>query len=303
MTTAPDEYKDSLVNLTQALIDSVSTSQACSGLPSNGPREYWASVLFARLCGFGISILRLTPESVASPKLAIYDFPSVATLTRSLFECYLTFGYLSNSSLTSEEFSFRLFLTQLHDCHRRPKILAKITGLIEDERFFEQAKVLRRDLEQNAVFKSLPEKLRQKLLRGDTSCHLTQDELLAEKGMDVSSLRGMYEFLSSQVHSFPFAYLYTPHHVNRGTGRPNEVERRYIGSTAKFAASILSNATNEMRAVFTAVSDFPRLTIDWDNADGIRTERQFLAGMSNPKIQINNSNITKMYPDFRGVNF
>jgi hypothetical protein len=137
MTTAPDEYEDSLVNLTQALIDSVSTSQACSGLPSNVQREYWASVLFARLCGFGMSILRLSPESVASPKLAIYDFPSIATLTRSLYECYLAFGYLCKSSLTSEEFSFRIFLTQLHDCHRRPKILAKITGLVEDERFSE----------------------------------------------------------------------------------------------------------------------------------------------------------------------
>jgi len=122
-------YKARSVELTQSLIDAFSTSQETRGIPSGeGGRQFWASVLFARICGFGSAMHSLMPETPANKLGAIYDFAPIATICRSLFEAYIAFKYLCEPALSMNEYLLRLHGMQLHDCTRRPDILTKITG-------------------------------------------------------------------------------------------------------------------------------------------------------------------------------
>jgi Family of unknown function (DUF5677) len=262
-------YADARTSLTQALLTAFSVSQAARDLPSNRQaREYWASVLFARMCGFGGSLHRLLPESVANPQGTVYDFASAAAICRSLFEAYLSFLYLCSPKLTSDQYIMRLRLVQLHDCTRRPEILRKIGGTPDDEWFAGQATVLREDLQKNSEFVQLEDRRQAELLKGRLPTHLTQDEILAAEGGDITSIRGIYEFLSSHTHSYPFSYWRTPEHGERGTGRENDVEKGYLAIAAQLASELLNAGADQMKQVFSTVTKYPRWRIDWDSMTG-----------------------------------
>lgn len=277
-------YKTSCTSLAQTLITALSVSQATRGLPSNRQaREYWASVLFARLCGFAGSMHKLMPLSAANLNGTVYDFPSVAALCRSLFEANVAFVYLCNHKLTQDEYDMRLRLFQLHDCTRRPDILRKIGDTPDDAWFNDQATLLREDLTGNREFRKLEARRQVELLKGRTPFHLSQDEILLEEGGDTAATRGIYEFLSSHTHSFPFSFWRTPEHGDRGTGRENSVEKGYLAIAAQLGASVLADSTEEMKKVFSSVTDYPRCVIDWDSTT-CRAVRDsgFVLGMRNP---------------------
>lgn len=272
-------YRDACTALTQALMTAFSVSQATRNLPSdNQARQYWASVLFARVCGFGGSLHRLLPESAANPRGNVYDFASVASICRSLFEGYLSFLYLCSPKLTSDQYIMRLRVVQLHDCTRRPEILRKIGATPDDVWFAEQATSLREDLQRNDTFNQLDPRRQSELLKGRTPTHLTQDEILAAEGGDTTSMRGIYEFLSSHTHSYPFSYWRTPDHGERGTGRENEVEKGYLAMAAHLAAELLGACTEQMKKVFPQVTEYPRWSIDWDTMTGTPPDSGYLFG-------------------------
>lgn len=272
-------YAAACTSLTQALMTAFSVSQATSNLPSNRQaREYWASVLFARMCSFGGSLHRLLPQSAANPRGTVYDFASAAALCRSLFEAYLSFLYLCNPKLSPDEYTMRLRLVQLHDCIRRPEILRKIGGDPDEEWFAEQATLLREDLQKNPHFLRLELRRQAALLKGRSPTHLNQDEILSAEGGDFTSIRGIYEFLSSHTHSYPFSYWRTPEHGERGTGRENDVEKGYLAITAQLGAELLEAGAAQMKQVFSAVTQYPRWSIDWDSMTGTPPPNGYLFG-------------------------
>ena len=155
---------------------------------------------------------KLLPLSAANPNGAAYDFASVAAICRSLFEAYVSFLYLCSPALSADQYLMRLRLVQLHDCMRRPEILRKI-GDTPDQRWFdEQALGLRNDLMHNSEFLKLGTKRQTDVLKGRSPMHLSQDDVILTEGGDVTAIRGIYEFLSSHTHSFPFSYWRTPEH-------------------------------------------------------------------------------------------
>lgn len=277
-------FRSSSVELTQALIDALSASQATRALPTtNQSREYWASVLFARLCGFAASIHKLIPGTPANPAGSTYDFGSVATLWRSLFEAHLAMHYLCAPTLLVEDYTLRLRLIQLHDCTRRPEILKKMEGSPDEDWFSQQATELRSDITSNPIFQLFEPRRQAELLKGKTPYYLNQDELVAQIFDHVTQMRGVYEFLSSQTHSFPFSYWKVPFHKDRGTGRENIVEKGYIAAAAQMAKLILEIATSDMQEIFQMVPTFPRCAIEWDSLTcRAIPEGEFIIGMRNP---------------------
>lgn len=283
LPTAPEDlnktYAAACTALMQALMTAFSVSQATSKLPSNRQaREYWASVLFARMCSFGGSLHRLLPLTAANPRGTVYDFASAAAICRSLFESYLSFIYLCSPKLSTDEYTMRLRLVQLHDCTRRPEILRKIGGAPDDAWFAEQSTLLREDLQKNPHFQQLEPRRQAELLKGRSPTHLNQDEILSAEGRDFTSIRGIYEFLSSHTHSYPFSYWRTPEHGERGTGRENDVEKGYLAIAAQLGAELLETGAAQMKLVFPAVTQYPRWTIDWDSMTGTPPSNGYLFG-------------------------
>lgn len=260
-------YRERIGALTRSLINATSASRETEGLPSGDrARRFWASVLFARICGFGHAIHRLIPGTPANKRGAIYDSSSVATLCRSQFEAHVAFKYLCDADLDLEEYSLRLLGMQLHDCTRRPSILAKLTGEDPDPRFKGQAEDLKKTIQQNLAFASKVPGTQQKLLKGDSAFYLSQDEILAGTEEHTRHRRGVYELLSSLTHTFPFSFIRAHLEPERGTGRENHMDKMYLAIAAELAASILQDATLLMEQLFPEVTPFRSYFVDWDSA-------------------------------------
>jgi hypothetical protein len=260
-------YGERIDTLTRSLIDAISASRETEGLTSGErARRFWASVLFARICGFGFAIHRLLPGTPANEKGSIYDSSSVATLCRSLFEAHVAFNYLCDPALDLEEYSLRLLGMQLHDCTRRPSILAKLTGEEPDPRFREQATDLKGRIKQNPAFASKPESAQKKLLKGESAFYLSQDEILGDSEERTRHRRGVYELLSSLTHSFPFSFIRAHLEPDRGTGRENRMDKMYLALAAELGTSILQDATTMMGQLFPEVVPFRGYVVDWNSA-------------------------------------
>jgi hypothetical protein len=290
-------YRRSVVSLAQALITAISTSQATQNLPSGDTgKKYWASVLFARLCGIGGSLQKILPGSPSNMSGAVWDSTSALSLCRAMFEADLALFYLCLDELSDEDYSLRLWLVFLHDCLERPRIMDKITGDTPDAEhvtfYAAEAARLRGKIASNAIFQALPEWKRKRLLEGKTPYYLSQDELLERQGNDARKLRGIWEFLSSHVHSYPFSFYRTTEVADRGSGRENRVDKSYCGLAAEYAAVMLSQSSERMAALFPEVPEIPRCLIEWDTLTcrAVKDDSSFVLAMSSPAaFEVNRS--------------
>lgn len=259
-----DEYYLSALNhFTDALQQAIVSSHAAIGFNA-GPRRYWGSVLFTRLCTASVSILWLCPRSKVNPDGTHWDFGSIASLARNLFECALQFFYLAIEPVSEEEWLARLKVMQLHDCMERLRMFRAFDpNDTQLKAFEEQANELKTILEKNPYFANLPEKVRQNLLKAERSSILTQDEILQRMGQAHQKTRGYYRFLSSHAHSFPLAFYRMDEH-NRGRGEENEVEKGYIASTLEFCTDVLKKSTDGFQKSFADIVSFAPGTFDWD---------------------------------------
>jgi len=281
-------YRSTLVNLAQALIDAISTSQCTRNIPSeNDGRQYWASVLFARMCGLGVSLQRLLPRSPTYKHGAHWDSTGTLGLCRSVFEAHLAMFYLCTDAMSDADYQLRIRLIFLHDAHERPRIVGSLgssgSDPVANEFYEREIARLRGEIETNEVYLSLPEPKRKQLLKGRTPYYLSQDELLQRQGEDAKTLRGIWELLSSHVHSYPFSFYRVLQHQDRGTGRENDVDKAYCGLAAQLTASMLGRATEDMKALFPKVI-VRRCGIEWDTLTChiLPEENLFVYGMASP---------------------
>jgi hypothetical protein len=256
-------YRSSLGHLTDAVEKAITSSHAGAGLDA-GQRRFWGSVLFTRLCTISVSILWLSPRSKVNPAGKHWDFGSVASMARNLFECALQFYYLGVESVADDEWYARLKTMQLHDCLERYRMFRAFNQ--DDPQlagFEQQANELKELLQKNSYFMQLPETLRKTLLRAERTCILTQDEILKRMGRFDPATRGYYRFLSSHAHSFPLAFYRMAEH-NRGRGEENRVEKGYMASTLEFCCEVVTTSTDSFRALFADISSFAPGKFDWN---------------------------------------
>jgi hypothetical protein len=211
-----------------------------------------------------VSILWLCPGSKVNLRGTHWDFGSIASLARNLFECALHCFYLAIEPVSDDEWFARLKVMQLHDCKER---LRMFQAFDPNDRqlteFEEQAKELQTSLEKSPYFAKLPAALQKNLLKGERSSILMQDEILQRMGHFPQGMRGYYRFLSSHAHSFPIAFYRMAEH-NRGRGEENKVEKGYIASTLNFCADVLRRSTDGFQKLFSGIAQFAPGTFDWD---------------------------------------
>ncbi len=255
-------YASGMEKFTEAVERAIVSSHQATGLDA-GPRRYWGSVLFTRLCSTSVSILWLCPGSKVNPRGDHWDFGAVASLARNLLECALYFSYLAIEPISDEEWEARLKVMQLHDCKERQRMFRALDPNDRQlQAFEEQADKLIAILEKNRHFASLPESLRKSLLKGERSSILTQDEIYAKVGGLSPHFRGLYRFFSSHAHSFPLAFYRTGER-NRGRGEENEIEKGYIAGALDFSAEVLTKTTSDFQNSFAGLVKFVPRPFDW----------------------------------------
>jgi uncharacterized protein len=175
-------------------------------------REQYASYIFARICTTSISILRTLPQSSlhTSPfslSSAVWDLPSVCTLTRSLLETWLVFRYLIVETENSdEEADFRFALWHLHSECERLEMLQLIGS--SNPRLSElqnEINQLRARLQATVPFSRLSDKRKVKLLSGDVEIPPVRVDVAKRAGICPEYYRAMYKYFSNHAHMHPFS--------------------------------------------------------------------------------------------------
>jgi hypothetical protein len=238
----------------QSVLSSARTSDRLSGIPSPTNQHYWASLLFTVLCTRCMSLAIMTPRSRWSVKrVDQWDYASVAVLTRSILELRIAFYYLCSEPLPDPEWRTRWNIFNLHDCIHRKQLFIDMESDSEEVKEFDiQADELRTRLQSNPFFLSLPERTRNKLLKGETAYLEPLEDIAVRCGMELSEFRWMYRFLSVHVHSFPMSF-YRVGEEDRGRGIHSRVEEGYTLQFVQFATKLLDDSREEIEKLFLGV--------------------------------------------------
>ena len=262
-----ERYEQALDRFDTLVAATTSISQGSSGRPAESGRHYHASLLYTRLCGWGVSALLALPGNQRSvAEFENWDFPAVASLTRNLAECYLAFFYLCVEPVEKEDWECRWNIFNLHDCTRRREFFALLgadPGTLEE--FDRIAEDLRGRLRANASFCALQPKTQKEHLSARQLYLENRSELIRRIGIDQNVWRAVYMFFSSQIHTFPLGY-YRIGEGDRGRGLENETDRKYITTAVDLSCFVLKRAAKEMVNLFPGadkgLSKSVRATID-----------------------------------------
>src|SRR5260370_31945024 len=117
--SAAEQYWTVLPKYIAAVDHAIPLSHKTAGHPADSPRQYWASVLFTRLCSAATSVLHLCPGSPANTAGTHWDFSSLTPLVRSLVQTGLMLFYLGAEVVGEDESRARVLIMQLRDCTER----------------------------------------------------------------------------------------------------------------------------------------------------------------------------------------
>lgn len=136
----------------------IESSQNFADIPSPSGAHFYASILFTKMCTYSVSIKKLSPDPCYIGKEVHWDFGSVASLTRNLIECYLSFFYLCIETCPEEEWDARWKLMNLHDHTSRTKMFESLgEDTANDPKTIKISAKVANDLSSNKWFSELPE--------------------------------------------------------------------------------------------------------------------------------------------------
>lgn len=239
-------YKRSLASFTDELERCLSSSYAAAGIVA-GDRRFWASVLFTRLCTMGTNILWLCPRSKVNLLGKHWDFTSVGSLTRNLYECVLFYMYFT-AECPECEWRAKLKLMQLHDSVEREKMLSDLEIPQHGNIHEELREPVLNELKTNEYFLKFSEKQQKEFLKGKTPAFQLRTEIAVSLGLDIKTTGGIYRLLSSHVHSFPLGFYRVAEH--KRTGPENAVDVTYSGMSLELGTYLLQIANERYRELF-----------------------------------------------------
>jgi hypothetical protein len=251
-----ESYQERIDALDNVVCHCLEVSRRFAGIPSPTGSHFYASVLFTSLCSRGVSLAIIAPCSPWSKTLVEHwDYASIAGIVRSILEIRLAFFYLCVEECSREEWECRWNIFNLHDCKSRVRIFEEMSHEAHDIASFErQADELRSRLTNNKYFMSLPEKQRNKFLKGGDAYLFPLEEIAVKAGVDRHTFRWLYKLLSIHVHGLPMSF-YRMGEQERGRGVHSAVEENYTSLCLSFSVSLLVAARDEMEKLFAGLKD------------------------------------------------
>lgn len=240
-----DAYKDRLENLDSAVCEAIAVSQRTANRMSPMNVGY-ASYVFTRMCGAGISLIRAAPLSRwVRSDFEDWQFGAVAGHARSLLDGYLLFSYLIEPAKSEDELRARINVMHLNDCTRRLELHTDLGSAEDVEGFKKQQAELQDRLKDNTYFQALPGPVQKQCLNGRFLMIDSRDEMLAKVGFKKGEFDAIYDLWSQHVHILPISF-YRIEPNGRGTGIENDTDRSYIAHAMEMCAAILAEATDRM---------------------------------------------------------
>lgn len=245
------DYRKALSAYDVAICEAYAVSQAQANRLSK-PHIAYASYIFARLCAHGVSLIRAAPYSRwVKAEYEHWDFGAVAGHARAIFEGYLTFTYLTQSTSNDAELEARIYVMHLNEVTRRAK-LQKDIGASDNtlELFAKRKEKLQEELIKNKYFQTLPLSVQKSCLSGQKMMMLSRDQLIGSvTEQKKSHFDGLYDLWSQYTHILPLSFFRMEPN-GRGTGMENDTDRSYITFTLDVCTQILTLATDILVQIF-----------------------------------------------------
>ncbi len=250
---ATKHYWTVLPKFIYALDRATDLTRAIGGIPTQSAQQYWASVLFVRLCSEAISVLHLCPGSPPNKAGAHWDFSSLAPLVRSLVKTGLLLFYLGTEVVGEDESRARLLVMNLRDSKERMRMFQNFGAGEEKVRRYEaKAKHICAELVLNPYFVRLPVEMRNTIAEGESATILTDDQILDRMEILDQPARAFLRLISSHAEVSPLAYYLTGE-GDRGRGEENDGDIIYTATALDLACDFVLRADADMRTLFRKV--------------------------------------------------
>jgi hypothetical protein len=196
-----------------------------------------------------------TIASLHEPRDAGYgakylDHASIASLCRGLIENIAVLRYVGDVSIGAEEWECRKYIIDLHDYKNRSAFLRAIGQTASDDKTYV---FLKERLVKNSYFKTISEKRQKRLLDGEDMFINGRHAEMLQFGWGENITRGIYKYLSNQVHSLPMAFHRTE--LNSLYQQNNPATKVAAGFATEFARKALGFGCLHVVALFPYIEE------------------------------------------------
>jgi hypothetical protein len=171
---------------------------------AGGERRYWSSVLLIRTCLISESIEHLCPDKNNPAAAKQWDFSSIASLSRNLFEAVAFFNYIS-TPVSPEIFTFRILLMEYNDCMNRLRIFRQLGMHDQVMRGESEAAAFQSELNNDNHFMTLDPYQQKRAMTGLYPTMFSLREMAGPAGQKAETW-GLYDYLSTHSHTHPVSF-------------------------------------------------------------------------------------------------
>ena len=234
--SSPD-IKELVKNLETLFETAYDLSKLNDGRKTEIKRELNGAYIFNKVCLHALAILRLLPESKyseTSETLKIRDYESIAVLIRAIMDAYYTFYYLAIDKVNEVETEFRFLIWDYHSCNRSLEMHQLAQN--KDPRVSDlekEVEYLRVQIREHPSFEPLSSERKRRIIKGDVPILLSNKRIAELAGISVNYHQAMYIYLSSYIHSYPFAIIQISS-IGSNAGKTVELLKPLIGDCTGF---------------------------------------------------------------------
>lgn len=243
----PQGYAASRDRFERAVGKLVALSARLNGTPSGHGREYWSSILAAKLAISAMTLDKIIPKVASPGSKDLWDLSSVAALARVLVENYLLLHWLCVETEDQDLWLFRFTALTIVDNRSRYRLTQEVEGEPEPEDFVSAQEALAKHLSSTRYFQTLTPS-QQKELRKGAKTPFTQDEVVERLDIDRDEFRKFYRYLSAFVHTGTVSWIRVEDQA-RCNGEFNAYEAGAMQSCMEFVGRLIVRAVKELRAI------------------------------------------------------
>ena len=192
---------------------------------------------------------RGTNQDLPSVLFSLADFASIDVLTRASLEAFLTFHYVFYAPATKEGKNYQYWAYKAAGIAERQNVPASTEEfrqkLVADRKELNE---LREKLKSNAVFQSLTDNQRKRILRGEWRLKSWR-EIAIDAGFSEILASDMYKYLSGSAHS---SFLSVDQAVKT---QINKKEEEAISSSMGIMNAVIANMIREYCGLFSKAQD------------------------------------------------
>jgi hypothetical protein len=210
---------------------------------AGGERRHWSSVLLIRICLISESIEHLCPDNNNPAAAKQWDFSSIASLSRNLFEAVAFFNYIS-TPVSPEIFAFRVLLMEYNDGMNRLRIFRQLNIQDQVDRGESEATAFQSQLRSNEHFKTLDPHQQKRALNGLHPTLLSLREMAGAAGQKAETW-GFYDYLSTHSHTLPVSFFRIA--TQSRTGKENQSEKILLTGVLEILVELVDGAVTFYR--------------------------------------------------------